>query len=256
MIPLLDRMGPFLIYSYTVVLSLGILAATGVTSWLAIKQQIDKWFDAVLVCLIFGLIGGRFGFVLANWVYFQDHTSSIYKLWQGGYSYFGALFASILGLWVWTWWGKRSLLQTQGKFFPTYSDLLAPGFALLCAFGWLACWLDGCAYGLETIISPLSADLPDEFGIFAVRYQTQMMGMVWSLLVFIFTILTHVHWRKGQLFWLTLGLISLGNIGTTYLRGDSILMINAIRLDLITNGTIVLISILFMLYYQKYINNS
>lgn len=256
MIPLLDRIGPFFIYSYTVVLGFGILAATGLTGWLAKKEQVKNWFDAVLICLIFGVIGGRFGFVLANWDYFQDHTAFIHKLWQGGYSYLGALFAGILGLWLWCLWQKRPFRQVQGSPFPTYIDLLAPGYALLCAFGWLACWYAGCAYGLETNIGSFAADLPDEFGIFAVRYQTQMMGMIGSLVVFVFIMLTRSHWRPGQLLWLTLGLLGLLNMGISLLRGDPMPMIDTYRLDLIINGTIVLISALFMLYYQKYISNS
>lgn len=248
MLPLLYRAGPFLIYSYTIVLSLGILAATGITGWLAKKQQVEKWFDAVLVCLVFGLIGGRLGFVLVNWTYFQERPFSIPRLWQGGYSYFGALFAAILGLWLWSRWQERSV--------ATYTDLLAPGFALLCAFGWLACWLESCAYGLETTLSPLAADLPDEFGIFAIRTQTQLIGLIWSLIVFVFAMLTRHHWRTGQLFWLTLGLLSLGNIGISCLRGDPVPTINSVRLDVILNGTIVLVSAFFMLQYQKHINRS
>lgn len=256
MTPLLNRMGPFLIYNYTVVLGFGILAATGLTGWLAKKDQVENWVDAVLVCLIFGAIGGRFGFVWANWGYFQDHIASIHKLWQGGYSYVSALVAGIFGLWLWCLWKKRPLPQAQKRSFSTYTDLLAPGFALLCAFGWLACWYEGCAYGLETTIGPFTADLPDEFGIFAVRYQTQMMGMIGSFIMFAFVMLTRTRWRKGQLFWLTLGLISLLNMGISLLRSDPMPMIGSYQLDLIMNGTIVLISTLFMLYYQKHISES
>lgn len=248
MIPILNRIGPFLIYGYTVILSLGILAAIGLTGWLAQKKPIEKWFDAVLVCLVCGTIGGRVGFVAANWEFFHERTTSIPRLWQGGYSYLGALFAAILGLWLWTW-------LTHSKF-ATYTDLLAPGFALMCAFGWMACWLEGCAYGQEATIGLLTADLPDEFGVFAVRYQTQLLGMVWSLFVFAFIMLTRTRWHIGQLFWLTLALLSLGNIGIIYLRGDPAPMINLMRLDMIINGTIVLISALFMLYYQNRINSS
>jgi phosphatidylglycerol:prolipoprotein diacylglycerol transferase len=256
MIPLQDRIGPFFIYSYTVVLSFGMLAAIGLTAWLAKKEQVKNWFDAVLVCLIFGVIGGRFGFVWANWDYFQDHTASIHKVWLGGYSFIGALFAGILGLWLWCLWMKRRLQQAQQTSFSSYTDLLAPGFALLCAFGWLACWFEGCAYGLETIIGPFAADLPDEFGIFAVRYQTQMMGMIGSLIIFAFVMLTRTRWHTGQLFWLTLGLLSLLNMGISLLRGDPTPMIEPYRLNSVIYGTIVLISAVFMLYYQKGISKS
>jgi phosphatidylglycerol:prolipoprotein diacylglycerol transferase len=249
MIPIFNRMGPFLIYSYTVILSLGILVAIALSGWLAQKQQVEKWFDAVLVCLVFGVMGGRLGFVAANWDFFQERTASIPKLWQGGYSYWGALFAAILGLWLW-------MGITRSKSFSTYTDLLAPGFALLCAVGWLACWFEGCAYGQETTISLLAADLPDEYGIFAVRYQTQLMGILWSLIVFAFVMLTRRRWQIGQLFWLTLALLSLGNIGISALRGDPVPMFNLMRLDMTINGTSVLISVLFMLYYQNRINSS
>ena len=248
MTPLLNRIGPFLIYSYTVVLGFGILAATGLTGWLAKKEQIEDWFDALLVCLILGAIGGRLGYVWANWGYFQDHLDSTYTLWKGGYSYFGALVVGIVGLGFWCLWKKTS--------FSTYTDLLAPGFALLCAFGWLACWYEGCAYGTETIIGPFAADLPDEFGIFAVRYQTQMMGMIGSFIVFIFVMLTRTRWHTGQLFWLTLGLLSLLNMGISLLRSDPMPMIEAYRIDLIINGTFVLFSAFFMLYYQNHISKS
>lgn len=248
MIPLLGRTGPFLIYSYTIILGVGILAAIGLTGWLAKKEQLENWFDAVLVCLIFGVIGGRFGFVWANWDYFQEYVASIYKLWQGGYSYIGVLFAGILSLWLWTRWQKLS--------FSIYTDLIAPGFALLCIFGWLACWAEGCAYGLETTIGLLAADLPDEFGIFAVRYQTQMIGMIGSFIIFAIVMLTRTRWRTGQLFWLTLGLLSLLNMGISLLRGDPTLMIEPVRLDSIIYGTFVLISAGFMLYYQRHISES
>jgi phosphatidylglycerol:prolipoprotein diacylglycerol transferase len=243
MYPLLDRIGPFLIYTYTVVLGIGILASTGLTGWLAKKQHTEKWFDAVLVCLVAGLIGGRFGFVWVNWDYFQEHPSSIWKVWQGGYSYFGALVAGILGLWLW------SLIT--GYSFTTYSDLLAPGFALLSAFGWLACWYEGCAYGMETTIGFFSADLPDEFSIFAVRYQTQMMGLIWSLLIFVFALLTRTRWHTGQLFCLTLGLVSFGYMGISLLMGDAVPLVSSVRLDTIMHGVVAFISALFLLKYQN-----
>lgn len=256
MIPLLGRTGPFLIYSYTIILGVGILAAIGLTGWLAKKEQVENWFDAVLVCLIFGMIGGRFGFVWANWDYFQAHTASIHKLWQGGYSYIGALFAGIFGLWLWWVWQKRHLRPAQQTPFSSYTDLLAPGFVMLSACGWLACWAEGCAYSLETTIGFFAADLPDEFGIFAVRYQTQMIGIIGSLLVFVFVLLTRTRWRTGQLFWIALALLSLLNMGISLLRGDPALMIEPYRLDSIVYGTIVLISASFMLYYQKPISRS
>ncbi|MCZ7668191.1 MAG: prolipoprotein diacylglyceryl transferase [Chloroflexi bacterium] len=104
---------------------------------------------------------------------------------------FGALLAALVGLWLWGVWRKRP--------FASYTDLLTPGFALLAVFTWAACWLAGCAYGQETTFGLLAANLPDDFGLFAVRYQTQLLGLLWSLLIFIAVILTSQRWREGQL---------------------------------------------------------
>lgn len=232
MTPILHRVGPFLIYSYTVIVALGILAAIGLTGLLARQKQEDDWLDASLVCLAAGLVGGRLGFVLGHWHYFQSKPTAWLRFWQGGYSYLGALLAALVGLWLWGVWRKRP--------FASYTDLLTPGFALLAVFTWAACWLAGCAYGQETTFGLLAANLPDDFGLFAVRYQTQLLGLLWSLLIFIAVILTSQRWREGQLFWLTLGSLSLGYAAINLLRGDAALMIGDMRLDVLLNGTIVL----------------
>ena len=33
-------------------------------------------------------------------------------------------------------------------------------------FGWLACYAEGCGHGREALLGPLTADLPDTFGVF------------------------------------------------------------------------------------------
>jgi phosphatidylglycerol:prolipoprotein diacylglycerol transferase len=229
MIPILHRSGPFLIYGYTVALALGVLAAAGVTAWLTRRQALDDWFDAYLACLVAGVVGGRLGYGLANWAYFQDRPFTIIRIWQGGSSYTGALLAGIAGLWLWSVWQKRP--------FTLYADLLSPALALLSAFGWLACWLEGCAYGQETTLSLLAADLPDELGVFATRYQTQLIGGVWALVVFVITLAARKRLRRGQLFLLTVGLLSLGQTAVGLLRGDP----GAGQASVIFNGTLVLI---------------
>ena len=238
MTPILGRFGPNLLYSYTVLLGLGILAGLGVTAWRARRTPLPGWFDAALAGLIGGLLGGRAGFVVMQWAYFAERPSAIWRIWQGGYTYHGALLGGLLGLWLWTRWHQRS--------FAAYADLLAPGMALGSAFGWSACWFQGCAYGLETTLGPLARAAPDEYGIFAVRYATQWLGTAWALLVFALSWLTAHHWRVGQLFWFTLGLLSAGYAALSFWRGDPLPQIQTVRLDTLINSSLVLIS-LFML---------
>jgi phosphatidylglycerol:prolipoprotein diacylglycerol transferase len=130
--------------------------------------------------------------------------------------------AGLSALIIWCRW--------QGRAWAAYAGLLAPAAALWSAAGWLACWLEGCAYGRETPLAPLAANLPDSFGVFAVRYQTQWLGVAFSLLTFL------LLWRLRRLrpalrFWLALLLLSTGRAAISPLRGDDVPMLGAWRLD-------------------------
>ncbi|MBK8987705.1 MAG: prolipoprotein diacylglyceryl transferase [Chloroflexi bacterium] len=241
MTPILGRIGPILLYSYTVLIGLGVFAAWGITAWRARQRPLPGWPDAALACLIGGLMGGRLGFVVAQWSYFGERPSAIWRIWQGGYTYHGALLGALLGLWLWRFWQERA--------FSAYADLFAPGLALGSAFGWLACWLDGCAYGRETSLGLLAAAAPDEYGLFAVRYATQLMGLAWALLVFSLAWLTAERWRSGQLFWFTLGALSLGYAVIGLLRGDPTSYVGPVRVDVALNSTLVLISMFVLKFY-------
>mgnify|MGYP001185103170 CR=1 FL=1 len=241
MIPILGRFGPNLLYSYTVSLGLGILAALGVTAWRSRRTPLPDWFDAALAGLAGGLIGGRAGFVAAQWSYFGERPSAIWRIWQGGYSYHGALLGGLLALWLWCRWQKRS--------FTAYADLFAPGLALAHGFGWSACWFQGCAYGQPTTLGPLAFSAPDEYGLFAVRYATQLLGAAWALFTFGVVWITASHWRPGQLFWLALGLLSAGYAVLGLWRGDPMPRVGAVRLDFIINSTLVLLSLFMLKFY-------
>jgi phosphatidylglycerol---prolipoprotein diacylglyceryl transferase len=245
MYPLAGRFGPFLIYSFTLVMWLGVAAALALVAWRARRQPAAGWFDALLLSSALALVGGRIGFVAGQWQYFTDHTPEIFWIWRGGLSYHGALLAGMAVLWLWSARHKRS--------FGRYAALLAPSFALLQAFGWLACWLDGCAYGRETSLAPLAAALPDQFGVYALRYQTQLAGLILSLAVLTLLLWCHRRDASGDndgLFWLALLLLSGGRFLITFGRGDTVPDIGQWRLDTWLDGSLAVISLLKWGHYR------
>jgi phosphatidylglycerol:prolipoprotein diacylglycerol transferase len=236
MYPILERYGPFFLYSFTVSLTLGLLLATGLAAWQARHRSFNApWLDGVLVALVAGVLGGRVVYVAVNWDYFQQQLDEIWLVWHGGLSYHGAVLAALVALWLWH--------RVQGIAFGPTAGLLAPSVVLLSAFGWLACYLEGCAYGSETFIGLLSADLPDSYGVYAVRYQTQLLGILLSLASFAIIWLLRRRLRPLALFWLALFLISSSRFVISFLRGDPVPVVNSIRLDTIADAILALISI-------------
>lgn len=263
MYPILGRYGPFFLYSYSVVIGLGLVVSLLLVAWQASarggqqqgeasRRLPEDWLDGVLVGLALGLVGGRVGFVLGAWDYFLERPAEAWRLWQGGLSYHGGLAGGLLGLWLWAWWGKRP--------FTTYAGLLAPAFPLANAFGWLACWLAGCAYGAEAVMTGafadlLLADLPDNFGVYALRYQTQLWGLISSLVVWVIVLALARRRPPGRLLWLALAGVSIGRLLISLGRGDPSLMVGSFRLDTCLDASLAILSVLLLQYQQEPLNH-
>ena len=223
MYPILARLEAFFVYSFTAVFAVGLIIGSIMTYRQNRRQGLAGWQDGGLVALFCGWVGGRLSFVLLNWDIFATRPSDIWQLWQGGLTAYGSLFGGLLGLAIWCWRGKRPFLS--------YAALFSPAFWLLIVTGWAACWAEGCAYGATTTLGPLAANLPDTFGIFAVRYQTQLLGICLNLLALIIVLLWQKRGSNGRLFPLTLLLANLIHFALTFLRGDAAPVLAGWRLD-------------------------
>jgi phosphatidylglycerol:prolipoprotein diacylglycerol transferase len=232
MVPILGRYGPFFFYSYTAILGAGLLLALALTRAWARERLAPGWWHGVVLALAVALLAGRGGFVASSADYYRLRPGEIGWIWQGGLSYQAALLAAQTTLWVWC---RRQQLS-----FFRLAALLAPGALLWGAAGWVACYLEGCAYGRETALSWLAADLPDSFGVYAVRYQTQLLGAA------AFLLLALVVWRlrgvvqPGALFWLSLALASFARALVSLWRGDPAPEIGAWRLDSLVDSLLAL----------------
>lgn len=223
--PILGRYGPFFLYSYTVVLSLGVLLALMVTLSLARRHKMDGWLDGWLLAGIAAIAVGRLAFVMLNETYFAENPAETWQVWRGGLNVHGVLLSGLLVYWLWA--------RVTGRPFGQYAGLIAPGLALLAAAGWAACWFEGCAYGTEATPAWSTADLPDDFGVYASRYQTQLAGILVSLVIFAAAWWTARRNRLPVIFWSTLGLLALSHAGIALFRGDPAPVIGGLRLDLV-----------------------
>lgn len=243
MYPILFRTQWFFVYSYTAAFAVGIFISLLGLAWREGRGALARWQDGLLAAGVGAILLGRVTFVLTQLDYFRERPEELWQPWQGGITYHGALLGGLVGLWLWSRVGQRPLLPLL--------DALAPALALLVSFGWVACWLEGCAYGAETFIGPFSADLPDSFGVFAVRYRTQLFGVLLGLVVFGLAVWFQERIRDARSFLTTLLLLSLAQGALTLLRGDAVLMLGSVRIDTALNLLFALIALVLLQYGTK-----
>jgi phosphatidylglycerol:prolipoprotein diacylglycerol transferase len=182
--------------------------------------------DAAFWALVGGILGGRVGYVIANWAYFHQHIDQALDVTGGGLSWHGALLGA--GVIAVAWWVLRARFSTSSLDWRDLMDALAPGLALGSAFGWVGCLLTGAAYGAEAAgyappLSWLTADLRDIYGVDEIRFATQPLMIAWCLLLWA---ALHVLHRlpkclpRGARTIVYLGLYALADFGVMFLRGD------------------------------------
>ena len=110
MFPILFRFGPITVYSFGFFLVVAYLIGTFIF-WKEGKRQgynEEKLLDLSLIALLGSFIGGRVFFIITNYDFFQDNPQAIITFWEGGFSYYGAVFGLVLAVfllgkkWKWT----------------------------------------------------------------------------------------------------------------------------------------------------------
>lgn len=243
MYPILARYGTFFLYTYTVVWDIGLLLGFFMLWRRAKRNNMLIPYDGLLWGIFAALIAGRASFVLGNWDYFQQNSGEIIHLWRGGIGYHAALLAGIETFFFVSLWQKEASNKMMW--------LIAPLLPWLSVIGWLACYVEGCAYGSETMLGILSADLPDHLGVFAVRYQTQLLGFFGSLMVLLLVTRRQRKLASSKQFWLSLALISFVHGAVTLLRADDMFLLLGQRLDVLLDILLILIGVIGMSLTQN-----
>ncbi len=220
MLPELGRIGPVVLRSYAVFISLGALIGLGVLAWRGktVEGRATGWLDVGIGGLVGGLIGARAVHVILFWDYFRENPVEITQVWAGGLAWHGALIGALA-------LGYVTARVRRVQIGPL-SDALALAFPVGAALAWIGCLMSNAAYGQEVRsladYSPLVvSELPDIYGAVAPRYNTQLFGVAWSLLALALAAL--LMWRgawSGRRAWAVLAFYSLGALLIAGLRAD------------------------------------
>jgi phosphatidylglycerol:prolipoprotein diacylglycerol transferase len=220
MFPVL-QVGPLAIQASGLVILLGLWAGLLLSERFSQYRDVSptRIYNLVLIGLIAGIIGGRLAYALRYPQAFTSSPISLVSLNPGLFSIEDGILIGILASWI---YGYR----TGMRIWPTL-DALTPFFMVLLVANGLAHLASGNAFGSETQL-PWGIEL---WG--AVRHPSQIYETILSLVI-LFLLWPFRHrfrnWKPG-IFFLTFA--CLGAASALFLeafRGDSLLILNGIRL--------------------------
>lgn len=239
MFPVLIRLGPIAVNTYTILIDLGLAVALFTLYRAAPEDKRQTWLDAGIAATVGGFIGARLVYTIVNGDYYLAHIVEMFEVWRGGLAWPGAVLGGGLGV----------ALYCSRKREPLgpIIDALALPIGLMGLLGWGGCLAASCAYGYEVkpgdLPSWMVINAPDLYGLVAPRWPTQVVGVLWGL----FTLaavwgVRRQRWPAGARGLYALSLTALGAFGLSFTRGDPMPFVNGLRLDIMASGAILLIT--------------
>lgn len=233
---LYTTIGPWTLQTFTLFIALALVVSAAVGVYRARMAtgarnlpRAAAAADTYLGALLGGVVLARLGHVLLSWDYFGSNVGEAFQLELGGLNWHGAVLGGLIGLHL-----AARLRHIEARHLL---DALTLGLPLIGLAGWWGCLASACGYGLEvpTLYGhPAVAvtESPDIFGIVAPRYNTQLFGLLLSLLMLaLAALLIWRGWLRGRRFWLVLALLSGGMFVIGFYRGDAVSLVAGLRLD-------------------------
>lgn len=248
--------GGFDVAYYSITMFLAIISATFFSVGLAKKYypEIDKEriYDLLPWIVLFGIIGARIYYVIADWQYYSEHLNEILAIRQGGLSIHGALLGGILGGYVYV---KKHSLN-----FLKYLDVFSYGIILGQIIGRFGNYFNIEAFGkpcyFSKIICMYVPEVKRPFQYLDVNYfhPTFLYEMIWNLIVLLilfFVIRRIAKKADGVLFFSYLGLYSIGRFLIEGIRVDSVKNIGEVPLAAFVSFLLLCLSIIVCFFLQK-----
>lgn len=136
------RIGNIPIYSYGLMIAIGLLLALFVGQYRFKKHKLDDEivFDLILICAISGFLGAKLLYVIVEFKDFMENPMQV--LGSAGFVVYGGIITGVLAGYIYTRVKKLNFMEVF--------DCVMPEVALVQAFGRIGCFLAGCCYGRKT----------------------------------------------------------------------------------------------------------
>lgn len=170
-----------------------------------------------LIVVLASVTGSRlFHVFFEEWSYYAENPWKIFAVWEGGYTFYGAMLAATFAIFVYCHMKKLSFRQ--------YTDISTPSVTLGLAIGRVGCFAAGCCWGRPTHV-PWAVTFTNPNSFTTARgipvHPTQLYEAFGALCIFLY-----LEWlfprRKyeGQIFFQGLFLYSILRFIVEIYRGD------------------------------------
>lgn len=197
--PVIFSVGPLAVRWYSLSYIAGILIGWGYVNQIIVRYTwspfTKKHTDDLIVWMIIGIVlGGRLGYTLFyNMLYYIDHPSQIFRVWEGGMSFHGGMIGTILAAYFYCRKHKLVFLQL--------TDLLACAAPIGLFLGRIANFINAELYGRVTdvswaVIFPNSDGLPRHPSQI---YEAFTEGLLLFIILWLFVWFTNAKRHPGFL---------------------------------------------------------
>ncbi|APT82357.1 prolipoprotein diacylglyceryl transferase [Corynebacterium ammoniagenes] len=258
------HLGPLPIRAYALCIILGILVALWLTvrRYTAMGGNPDTVWDAAIVVIPAGIIGGRLYHVATDYdKYFCADCNPVdaLKITNGGLGIWGAVALGAIAVWV--------MFKIKGIPMGPFADAVAPGLVLAQGIGRLGNWFNQELYGAETTVpwaldiyyrvdaagrnAPISGRSTGE--IIASVHPTFLYELIWNVLVCLFLLWAHRAWKlgHGRVFALYVAGYTLGRFFIENMRVDEATMVFGFRINAIVSVVVFIIAIIVFFSLKK-----
>jgi len=232
--PVLFSWGPITLYTYGLMIALGV-----VVSILFLRHRgasngfdVDTVTDCAVFSVLSGIVGARVGYVIQEWSVFKLDPLSMFQIWKGGLAFYGGVAGALLFFYIFCRVNKIPFLRM--------ADLFVPFLALAHAFGRIGCFLNGCCFGKPTTLA-CGVRFP---GGTETLHPVQLYAFVF--LVALFFILSWIYRHRrfdGQVFLMYFILYPIGRFFLEFLRGDEARFVFGLRLFQAVSIVIILVTL-------------
>jgi phosphatidylglycerol---prolipoprotein diacylglyceryl transferase len=147
------RLGPLTIYWYGIIIMTAALVGGTIASFEAKcrGENEEHIWNMLMLVIVLGIVGARLYHVFSSpvggnlgWAYYRVHPAAILYIWDGGLGIYGAIVGGLIGVLLYTYRNKLSLLR--------YLDIGAPALLIGQAIGRWGNWANQELYGPPTTL--------------------------------------------------------------------------------------------------------